>query len=52
MDKYDKSNLTISEVFILNEFVNRVKRLSGMTGLFLTPSMKPWSFSMIGAVSS
>jgi len=29
----------------------KVKRLSGMTGLFLTPLTRPWNFSMIVAVS-
>jgi len=46
------TTLNISGTPRLNGSANRVKRPYGMIGLFLTPLMRRWNFSMIGAESS
>jgi len=47
-----RATLNISGILRLNESANRVRRPPGTIALVLVTSMKPWSFSMISAVSS
>jgi len=47
-----RTTLNISGILRLNESANRVRRPPGTIALVLIASMKPWSFSMISAVSS